>query len=41
LIYDEALGFEFGDAGVLYLTGTLADLRAGRFSRLCAELQSS
>lgn len=38
---DDALGFEFGDAGVLYLSGTPADLRAGRFNRLCAELQSS
>jgi hypothetical protein len=41
LDYDEALGFAIGDGAVLYLTGTAADLRAGRFNRLCAEMQES
>jgi hypothetical protein len=41
LDYDDALGFAIGDGAVLYLTGTAADLRAGRFNRLCAEMQES
>jgi len=41
LDYDEALGFAIGDGAVLYLSGTPADLRAGRFNRLCAEMQES
>lgn len=39
LDYDESLGFAVGDLGALYLTITPADLRAGRFDRLCAEFQ--
>jgi hypothetical protein len=37
LLFQLDLGI--GDGGVLYLTGTPADLRAGRFNRLCAEFQ--
>jgi hypothetical protein len=37
LDFDEPLRFAIGDA--LYLSGTPADLRAGRFGRLCAEFQ--
>lgn len=33
------LDLGIGDGGVLYLTGRPADLRAGRFNRLCAEFQ--
>lgn len=39
LDFDEPLRFAVGDGGVLYLTGRPADLRAGRFERLCAEFQ--
>jgi len=39
LDHDERLRFTPGDAGTLYLTGRPADLRAGRFGRLCAEFQ--
>jgi hypothetical protein len=39
LDFDESLRFAIGDGGVLYLTGKAADLRAGRFDRLCAEMQ--
>ncbi len=37
--YDDDLGFAIGDGGVFYLSGRPADLRAGRFDRLCAEFQ--
>jgi hypothetical protein len=39
LDFDPALDFAVGDGGALYLSGRPADLRAGRFSRLCAEFQ--
>jgi Domain of unknown function (DUF1963) len=39
LDFDEPLRFAIGDGGVLYLSGRPADLRAGRFGRLCAEFQ--
>jgi uncharacterized protein YwqG len=39
LDFDERLNFAIGDGGALYLSGRPADLRAGRFSRLCAEFQ--
>jgi uncharacterized protein YwqG len=39
LAFDEPLRFAIGDGGWLYLTGRPADLRAGRFDRLCSEFQ--
>jgi len=39
LDYDTSLRFDIGDGGSLYITGKPADLRAGRWSRLCAEFQ--
>ena len=39
LDFDERLRFAYGDGGVLYLSGRPADLRAGRFGRLCADFQ--
>lgn len=39
LDFDERLNFAIGDGGALYLSGRAADLRAGRFNRLCAEFQ--
>ncbi|MET0602086.1 MAG: DUF1963 domain-containing protein [Baekduia sp.] len=39
LDFDEPLRFAIGDGGALYLSGRPADLRAGRFGRLCAEFQ--
>jgi len=39
LAFDVRLNFAIGDGGALYLTGRPADLRAGRFDRLCAEFQ--
>ena len=39
LEFDIPLRFAIGDGGTLYLTGKPADLRAGRFDRLCAEMQ--
>jgi uncharacterized protein YwqG len=39
LDFDEPLRFAVGDGGALYLSGRPADLRAGRFGRLCAEFQ--
>ena len=39
LDFDEPLRFAVGDGGALYLSGRPADLRAGRFDRLCAEFQ--
>ena len=39
LAFDERLNFAIGDGGWLYLTGRPADLRAGRFDRLCSEFQ--
>ena len=41
LDWDERLRFAYGDGGVLYLTITPQDLRAGRYDRLCAEFQDS
>ena len=41
LDFDERLRFTYGDGGTLYLTILPSDLRAGRFTRLCAELQQS
>ena len=38
---DDRLRFNYGDGGVLYVTILPSDLRAGRFTRLCAELQQS
>jgi uncharacterized protein YwqG len=35
--FDERLRFAIGDGGVLFLSGKPADLRAGRFGRLCAQ----
>jgi uncharacterized protein YwqG len=39
LAFDERLNFAIGDGGSLYLTGRPADLRGGRFDRLCSEFQ--
>lgn len=39
LDYDPELRFAYGDGGVLYLTIPPADLAAGRFTRVCAEMQ--
>ncbi len=39
MAFDERLNFAIGDGGSLYLTGRPADLRAGRFDRLCSEFQ--
>ncbi len=39
LDYDDSLDFAIGDGMALYLSGKPADLRAGRFSKLCAEAQ--
>lgn len=39
MAFDERLNFAIGDGGWLYLTGRPADLRAGRFDRLCSEFQ--
>jgi uncharacterized protein DUF1963 len=41
LDWDERLRFTYGDGGVLYLTITPRDLRAGRYDRLCSEFQDS
>ena len=41
LAFDEPLNFAIGDGGSLDLTGRPADLRAGRFDRLCSEFQQS
>ncbi len=39
LDFDEHLDFAIGDGGVFWITGKASDLRAGRFSKLCAEMQ--
>jgi uncharacterized protein YwqG len=39
MAFDVRLNFAIGDGGSLYLTGRPADLRAGRFDRLCSEFQ--
>jgi uncharacterized protein YwqG len=39
MAFDERLNFAIGDGGSLYLTGRPADLREGRFDRLCSEFQ--
>ena len=39
--YDERLRFEFADAGALHLVIAPGDLRAGRFSRVCAISESA
>jgi uncharacterized protein YwqG len=41
LDWDERLRFAYGDLGTLYLTVPRADLRAGRFGRVCAEFQQA
>ena len=41
LDFDDRLRFTYGDGGALYVTILPSDLRAGRFTRLCAELQQS
>jgi len=41
LDWDEHLRFTYGDGGLLYLTITPQDLRAGRYDRLCSEFQDS
>jgi hypothetical protein len=41
LDWDERLRFAYGDGGVLFLTITPQDLRAGRYDRLCGEFQDS
>ena len=41
LDFDERLRFYYGDGGALYVTILPSDLRAGHFTRLCAELQQS
>jgi uncharacterized protein YwqG len=38
---DERLRFQYADAGILYITITPQDLRAGRYDRLCGEFQSA
>jgi uncharacterized protein YwqG len=39
LAFDERLNFAIGDGGSLYVTGRPADMRAGRFDRLCSDFQ--
>jgi hypothetical protein len=37
LDFDDRLRFNYGDGGALYVTILPSDLRAGRFTRLCAD----